>query len=305
MIAVLHGNHVTNDHLVLRYGRAAAAIVCVSARVNRRTEALDRPGLAPLVTIPCGIPLRPPTIRAEASPALLRMAWVGRMDEEEKRVSDLPKIAAGLHDAGVSFTFDLMGDGPARASLSRAFDGLDLGARVRWHPWSSTDHVLDLLARCDVLLMSSNSEGMSITVMEALSTGCGVVSSRVSGVEDYESHPAAQSCLWIYDVGDVSGAVERIRSASCVPEGERAVAARALADSEFSIGVCAERYANVLTRLAPTQSIGRVAMDASRTITALVSLPIAAQRLARVYVSRRYGRSTTAAPNAPSVSQVA
>lgn len=305
MIAVLHGNHVVNDQLVLKYGRAAAAIACVSTRVNRRTEALNRPGRAPLVTIPCGIRMRTPKARVASSSDRLRLAWVGRMDEEEKRVSDLPRIAAALRDAGVPFSFDLMGDGPARASLSRAFESLDLGRCVRLHPWSATDDVLNLLARSDVLLMSSNSEGMSITVMEALSMGCGVVSSRVSGVEDYESHPTAKSCLWIYDIGDVPAAVEGIRAASRVAGPERVAAARALAVCEFSIGVCASRYAALLTQLTPTESVGRVALDASRTITALASLPVAAQRLARVYVSRRHRRSTTALSTGHSASRVA
>src|SRR6185437_1533091 len=92
MIAVLHSNHVANDRLVLRYGRAAAAIACVSTRITRRTEALDRPGRAPLVTIPCGIPTRPPQNRPAHSSEPLRLVWVGRMEEAEKRVSDLPKI---------------------------------------------------------------------------------------------------------------------------------------------------------------------------------------------------------------------
>ncbi len=222
----------------MRYGRAAAAIACVSTRVNRRTQALDRPGHAPLVTIPCGIPMRPPQNRLVHSSEPLRLAWVGRMDEAEKRVSDLPKIAAQLRDTGVIFTFDLMGDGPARESLAQAFDSLDLGARIRMHPWSATNDVLDLLARSDVLLMSSNSEGMSITVMEALSAGCSIVSSRVSGVEDYESHAAAESCLWIYDIGDVAGAVERVRAASRIPLGVRA-AARATSPSRSSPSACA------------------------------------------------------------------
>lgn len=305
MVAVLHGNHVTNDQLVLKYGRAAGAIACVSARVNRRTDALNRPGRAPLVTIPCGIRMRAPKDRVRAPSDQLRLAWVGRMDEEEKRVSDLPRIAAALREARVPFSFDLMGDGPARASLSRAFESLDLGTCVRLHPWSDTDHVLNLLAQSDVLLMSSNSEGMSITVMEALSMGCGVVSSRVSGVEDYESHPTAKSCLWIYDIGDVSAAVERIRVASQIPGPERIASARALAESEFSIGVCAARYAALLTRLTPTESVGRVALNASRTITALASLPVAAQRLARVYVARRQWRLTTVQATTPSTSRVA
>lgn len=304
MISVLHSNDVINDRLVLRYGRAAAAIACVSSRVSRRTDALARPGRAPLVCIPCGIPMRPPANRDADSPGALRLAWVGRMDEADKRVSDLPKIAARLRAADLSFTLDLMGDGPARESLSRAFGALDLGSRVRLHPWSATSEVLDLLARSDVLLMSSNSEGMSVTVMEALSTGCGVVSSRVSGVEDYESHTAADSCLWIYDVGDVSGAVEGIRAASRVPLPIRAAAARALCESEFSIGVCAQRYADLLARLAPTESVGRVAFDATRTITALASLPVAAQRIARLYVTRRRGVSGTTPSVPPSVSQV-
>lgn len=306
MIAVLHGDYVGNDRLVMRYGDAAAAITCVSQRVKSRTEAVDRPGHAPLVTIPCGIPMRTTHSPATVPSGQLRLTWVGRMDESEKRVSDLPKIAATLRDTGLPFTFELMGDGPARDSLARSFSDLGLDSIVRLHRWASTSEVLDLFARSDLLLMSSNYEGMPITVMEALSMGCGIVSSRVSGVEDYRSHSLASNCLWIYDIGDVSGATGQIREAAAVSRAVRSAAARALAECEFSIGVCAQRYADLLTHLGTARSVGRVSLAAGRAVTALVSLPVAAQRIARLYVARQYGRSTPATPAPqPSTSHVA
>lgn len=296
MIGVLHGDYVGYDRLVMRYGEAAAAITCVSQRVKTRTAALCRPGHSPLVTIPCGIPMLAAGTTSPRSLGPLGLTWVGRMDENQKRVSDLPKIAATLRGTGFPFTLDLMGDGPARESLARSFSALGLDSVVRLHKWAPTSDVLDLFARSDLLLMSSNYEGMPITVMEALSMGCGVVSSRVSGVEDYQAHSLATNCLWIYDVGDVSGAVEQIHAAAAVSRVARAAAARALAESEFSIGVCAQRYADLLTQLGPTRSVGRVSLDAGRAVTALASFPVAAQRVVRLYVTRRYDRSPAATP---------
>lgn len=306
MIAALHGDDVAYYQLATRYGDATAAITCVSQRVRRRSAALRRPSHSPLVRIPCGIPIRAARTTSPSSLGPLRLTWVGRMDESQKRVSDLPKIAGALRDAGFSFTFDLMGDGPARESLARSCAALGLDSKVRLHRWASTSDVLDLFARSDLLLMSSNYEGMPITVMEALSMGCGVVSSRVSGVEDYQMHSLAPNCLWTYDVGDVAGAADQIRAAASVARTVRFAAARALAECEFSIGVCAQRYAHLLTQLGPTRSVGRVSLDAGRAVTALVSLPVAAQRLARLYLARQYGRLRSATPaSQPSTSQVA
>jgi glycosyltransferase involved in cell wall biosynthesis len=62
-----------------------------------------------------------------------------------------------------------------------------LDGHVRLLGWQSAEEIWTLLRESDVLLLPSNFEGMPVVVMEALSAGCAVVASRVSGIEDIDA----------------------------------------------------------------------------------------------------------------------
>ena len=90
-------------------------------------------------------------------------------------------------------------------------------------------------------------------MMEALATGCGFVGTRVSGVEDYENVPQAEDCYMVYNVGDIEEAVNKIIYIAGIPEGVRKNAARAIAEANFSLPVCVEKYNKAIASL-PLQS---------------------------------------------------
>lgn len=52
---------------------------------------------------------------------LLRLIYLGRLDDASKAVMMLPKIASQLAAAGVEFHFDIIGDGPDRDRMGDAF----------------------------------------------------------------------------------------------------------------------------------------------------------------------------------------
>lgn len=74
------------------------------------------------------------------------------------------------------------GDGPLRADLERKRDALALGADVVFPGYRRDVDVL--LRACDVLVMSSVSEGLSIALVEAIARGVPVVATRVGGNGD-------------------------------------------------------------------------------------------------------------------------
>lgn len=288
LIGVLHSDGDNYYALARSYARAAGALVCVSHRIAARARREIGKLRVPVVAIPCGTPLSPLASRADPSErSPLRLVWVGRMDEAQKRVSDLPKIAQRLRAAGMTFSLDIVGDGPEYQATDRAITALGLEQHVRVHGWKSPADVGAIMDAADVLLLPSNYEGMPMVVAEATARGCAVVASRVSGVEDYESSPLARDCFWLYSVGEVEEAVERIAAAAATGRVERVTAARRLAEAEFSIDVCVRRYADVLTRIVSESDRRPVRMSA-RAIAALSSFPIATQRIVRVWARRRW-----------------
>jgi glycosyltransferase involved in cell wall biosynthesis len=191
----------------------------------------------------------------------------------------------------------IMGDGEERPNLLEDIARNGLTGVVRVLPWGTPAEVQLLLREADLLLLPSNVEGMPIVVMEALALGCAVVASRVSGIEDYEDHALAPGCFWVYTVGDVSAAATAIQRAQEVEAAVRRARARAFAETEFSIARCVERYTSFIRELSPSMRLQPSLIERHPVLRSLVSVPVAAQRVARLWARGRYNRPAPVALN--------
>jgi glycosyltransferase involved in cell wall biosynthesis len=283
VIGVMHADDTAYYRLAKRYGGIVAALVCVSSRIEKSTRSMLEGRSSPVVvTIPCGIPL-PTRGVSPARDGKFRISWAGRMDEEQKRVGDLVRVMARARAAGLPATLDIVGDGPERQRVEDAAAEAGVASQITVHGWQSIARVMEVLGHSDAFLLTSNYEGMPIAIMEALACGCAVVSTRVSGVEDYESSPIAANALWTFPVGDIEAAVAALHAVARVPRATRQRASRSLAEAEFAIGTCMDRYDALLHSLA-----GEPRRSASITGLTLMSyaqaLIVATARRVRLHV---------------------
>jgi glycosyltransferase involved in cell wall biosynthesis len=103
---------------------------------------------------------------------------VGRLDP----VKDLPTLVeafASVRQARPGARLVIVGDGPARAELER-LAGAAPDIRLLGH----RSDVRRLLPGFDVYASSSVFEGVSLTILEAMATGCPVVATRVGGTPE-------------------------------------------------------------------------------------------------------------------------
>ena len=290
-VGVLHADDRWYYDLAQRHKAALSALVSVSRRVGARAQNLVGSVVPLMETIPCGIPLpsdlRERQARREGR-AHARLIWIGRIDERQKRVSDLGRIASTLTDAGVSFELDVVGDGDD-VPLIQA--GLSPSAKphVHFHGWVSSATVGRLLQAADALLLPSNFEGMPLAAMEALARGCAVIASSSSGLEEYAGRRDASNCLWIHQVGDVGAAVAAVCDALSIDPVTRSVAARSFAQAEFSIGTCMDRYAAVVAALSSFSSRVHVSWRPSLA-KSLFSWSLATARGSRRWLTARVKR---------------
>jgi glycosyltransferase involved in cell wall biosynthesis len=89
--------------------------------------------------------------------------------------------ALGALPAG-SFEALIVGDGPDRLELEEEIRTLGLADSVQLA--GERRDVPELLARADVFVLSSRSEGLPVSVLEAMAAGLPVVASRVGGVPE-------------------------------------------------------------------------------------------------------------------------
>ncbi|HEY6360343.1 MAG TPA: glycosyltransferase [Vicinamibacterales bacterium] len=89
-------------------------------------------------------------------------------------------------DREPAFRLDLVGDGPLRADVERAIAGLRLGDAVRMH--GALDDVRPVLGEASFFVLSSTSEGVSLTLLEAMAAGLPIVATRVGGNPEVVEH---------------------------------------------------------------------------------------------------------------------
>lgn len=109
---------------------------------------------------------------------------VGRLEPVKGYPTLLKAFRRVLDDPAVDRPVRLVlaGDGSMRAGLETLAAELDLGDAVTFLGW--WDDPEGLLRALDVFVLSSLSEGTSISLLEALSTGCCPVVTRVGGNAD-------------------------------------------------------------------------------------------------------------------------
>jgi glycosyltransferase involved in cell wall biosynthesis len=160
-----------------RYGWAMARVIGVSAWLCEQMRRLlpERAGDVGLVGN--GVVVPEEVRRREGG---LRLIYTGRLDEPVKRVSALVAMSESLTRRGVEHVLTIVGDGPAEGAL-RA----EAGACVRFVGAQSPAAVGRLLSEHDVFVLGSRMEGLSLSAIEAMAAGCGLVlTATASGAAD-------------------------------------------------------------------------------------------------------------------------
>jgi glycosyltransferase involved in cell wall biosynthesis len=217
---------------------------------------------------PCGVSVGDEARVSVAGP--LRLAYVGRLDEDEKRVSDVAAVARRLHASGTPFRLTIAGDGPAGTSLRAALDDLvDLGI-VSFRGTLHADDVSSLYGQVDVLLITSPRETGPIVAWEALARGVAVVSARYLGIWREGALIDGVTAL-TFDVGDCASAAARIAQLAREPSLRQRLAAagQAMVRSRYSLAASGRAWAVAFAQVCaadplPSPSSTRVAPAAGR-----------------------------------------
>jgi colanic acid/amylovoran biosynthesis glycosyltransferase len=186
-VAVIHSDDkyyhgVINDFVLGDQGSRLSSVVCVSKELERQVVA-KLPDEVLVRTIPCGVPIPGATVKR--LPGRLRLAYVGRLVEEQKRISELTRAFCAVANQIDGVDAAIAGDGPDRISVEAILANECHGFNVNLVGRLDVDTVQDFLLSHDVIVLLSDYEGLPIALMEGMACGCVPVALRIaSGVPE-------------------------------------------------------------------------------------------------------------------------
>lgn len=159
-------------------------VAAVSETIQADVRDMAEFSAIPVHYLPYGVPMPEP----EARPATdgrqpLRILYLGRLVQEQKRVQLFPAILQKLKESGIPFHWTLAGSGPERSSLEATMKTNAPEQRVTFTGPVAYADVPQLLAQNDIFLLASNYEGLPLSLLEAMGQGLvPVVSDLPSGI---------------------------------------------------------------------------------------------------------------------------
>ncbi len=230
-----------------------SALVCVSRELEQQVRA-RRPQHTMTRRIPYGVPLPPQEQRRSPQ---LRVAYVGRLAEEQKRISEVTRVLCRVVREVPGTEAVLYGDGPDARAVERilATDGAHLPVHLVGR--IESDDVQKELLGCDVIILLSDYEGLPIALMEAMACGCVPVCLRMrSGIPELVED-GVTGLLVDNRADSVVAAIRRLRDDSALRE-QLARAARARIEAEYSSEGSTALWAQLLTQLHAPSGARRV-----------------------------------------------
>lgn len=156
---------------------------------------------------------------------VLRIGYVGRLSQPDKRVLDLVPLCHELTRLDVPFELTIAGDGPARADLEAGLSGF--GSRVRMLGAMDHDAIYrSVFPALDVLVLTSASEAFGIVLVEAMMHGVVPVSSRYHGFHSEGLVREGETGL-SFAVGDMVAAALAVQQLQAEPERLQAMCSAA------------------------------------------------------------------------------
>ena len=231
--------------------RYSDQIVAVSEDASRVAVEVERIPAAKVRVIYNGVELGdplPPSAWQGWSP---RAITIARLDPVKDQVTMLHAVRRVV-DECPQFRLDVVGDGPSRGALEKVCGELGLTAHVGFLGYR-TD-VAPLLRRPQVFLLSSVSEGISLTLLEAMAAGLPVVATDVGGNREVVSDgitgilvPARAPEALARAVLTLVNTLDRVTA--------MAVAGRKRAEAHFDLGSTVRRYHELYGQLARARGL--------------------------------------------------
>jgi glycosyltransferase involved in cell wall biosynthesis len=202
-IGVLHSDYLPVYQGAKPYVPSMDRVVVLSSRMAE--EALSCFQCAPGKILHLRLGVEVPNVPRQLDHGAgqpLRILYLGRVQQEQKRAHLFPEILRDLCATGMPFVWTIAGDGPERTRLEKVLGTNNPTQTVRVVGSVTYSKIPALLEAHDVFLLASDYEGLPHTLLEAMGYGLvPVVSDLPSGIREVVDETTGR----LVNVNDIAG----------------------------------------------------------------------------------------------------
>lgn len=202
--------------------------------------------------IPYGVPV-PSLVAERPSEDLLKLAFAGRLQEEQKRVSEVALAFCRATREIPGVFARIIGDGPSMQSLRKLIRKQGCENRVLLSGRLESDRIQSELLQEHVFVLLSDYEGLPIALMESMACGLVPLCLRIeSGIPELVQH--GKNGLLVNDRGD--GFISAVQTLRDSPDlwSHLSVSARQTIESKYSMEQSANKWYVLLSQLSNDSS---------------------------------------------------
>lgn len=210
VVMTLHALQAEYFDDLRRHGAGIDAVIATNRLACRLASGLGGIDPARVLYAPYGVPVPPWQLPGGDPAATLKLAWVGRLEQAQKRVHDLPPLLAELEALGIAVQLSIAGDGEERPALERSLAPRIAAGTVRLLGHVDQHRLAqEVYGHHHALVITSAWETGPIVAWQAMASGMAVVSSRYvgSGLEGALEHDAT---ALLFPCGDGAAAATQL-----------------------------------------------------------------------------------------------
>ena len=196
-------------------------------------------------------PPAPPALPRPAN--VLRVAMVARMNAHYKNHAGFLRIVAEVHKHIPHAEFLLVGDGPLRAEIEKQSAALGLSERVTF--LGDRRDIPAILASTNLAVLTSDSEGLSNVILEAMAASVPVIAFAVGGNSELVNADRG-ALIPAGNESEFASAICRVLSDHSLRR-EQGRNARRFAEENFSLERVCRQYEDLYTKLLDRKDLRR------------------------------------------------
>jgi glycosyltransferase involved in cell wall biosynthesis len=264
-VGVLHADNPYYWGLVDEFINASpnfrlSAVVPVSSFIESKVTSMAAAQGILVRRIGCGVPI--PEKSASVPESMFRLVYVGRLVEEQKRISDVVAALCEVARRIPNLEAWIVGGGSASNKVACIIQQNAMGARIRLLGRIDNANIDEVLVQCHGLVLLSDYEGLSLSMLEAMAAGVVPICLDMrSGVREALEHEV--NGLIVKDRGeDFFNAVKALQRNPAKWQ-QLSIAARQTVRQRYSVRNCVQQWMDLLHGLERTKI---AAFKAPRTL---------------------------------------